>query len=405
MKMTKNWKRFWTLDRHHAEGFTLVELIVVIAILAILAGVAVPAYSGYITEANKTADRQLVRDIEQALMMGYYQGVIKDGGIVTLDQTGNFIQSMPAASEDHDGTAAAAAIRAAMENAFGANSQELALKGDWKGNVGEVYAKFKDSSFSGREKQLLGDVQQLTDSLAEFFQDNGTEFLGSSFSDFANKNGINTSNPKEAANAGSLYVAELTKGVDVTEFVKAWTRTSGQSADLAVANFQTEKVGLNLMGSMAAHYARAESLADFVDDPANGITATFTQWLASQSVYGGSSESVSQNMVNITNAFAACLGADYQADIQKYGASAKAKEDAEAYVAMMGAINDNSDKIKGDLQKDNLYSDGNVEQMLKDYMAAGQALGGINAVEGQVAIVISITENGCSTLIVGMNEE
>ena len=36
-------------------GFTLVELIVVIAILAILAGVAVPAYSGYITKAKDAA--------------------------------------------------------------------------------------------------------------------------------------------------------------------------------------------------------------------------------------------------------------------------------------------------------------------------------------------------------------
>ena len=36
-------------------GFTLVELIVVIAILAILAGVAVPAYSGYITRAHDAA--------------------------------------------------------------------------------------------------------------------------------------------------------------------------------------------------------------------------------------------------------------------------------------------------------------------------------------------------------------
>lgn len=36
-------------------GFTLVELIVVIAILAILAGVAVPAYNGYIKKAQDTA--------------------------------------------------------------------------------------------------------------------------------------------------------------------------------------------------------------------------------------------------------------------------------------------------------------------------------------------------------------
>ena len=43
-----------------AEGFTLVELVVVIAILGILAGVAVPAYSGYLQKANLANDEQVI---------------------------------------------------------------------------------------------------------------------------------------------------------------------------------------------------------------------------------------------------------------------------------------------------------------------------------------------------------
>ena len=65
MNFKKNWKRFWTLSRA-SEGFTLVELIVVIAIMAILAGVAVPAYSGYIKKAEKAGDLQLLGAVNTA---------------------------------------------------------------------------------------------------------------------------------------------------------------------------------------------------------------------------------------------------------------------------------------------------------------------------------------------------
>lgn len=65
MKFMEKAKRFFTLSAKH-EGFTLVELIVVIAILAILAGVAIPAYSGYIKKAQEAGDQTLLAAVNKA---------------------------------------------------------------------------------------------------------------------------------------------------------------------------------------------------------------------------------------------------------------------------------------------------------------------------------------------------
>ena len=66
MDLKKKLKAFFTLKRRANDGFTLVELIVVIAILAILGGVAVPAYSGYVEKAELAADEALLREINTA---------------------------------------------------------------------------------------------------------------------------------------------------------------------------------------------------------------------------------------------------------------------------------------------------------------------------------------------------
>ena len=66
MDFKKKLKAFFTFDRRANDGFTLVELIVVIAILAILGGVAVPAYSGYIKKAERANDEALLNAINTA---------------------------------------------------------------------------------------------------------------------------------------------------------------------------------------------------------------------------------------------------------------------------------------------------------------------------------------------------
>ena len=55
--------------RKAKEGFTLIEILVVVAIIGMLGAVAVPAYMSYLADARITTTRSLIKNIEDACQM------------------------------------------------------------------------------------------------------------------------------------------------------------------------------------------------------------------------------------------------------------------------------------------------------------------------------------------------
>ncbi len=97
-----------SIKKRAQQGFTLIELMIVVAIIGILAAVALPAYQDYTTKGKVSEAASLaataVRNVQLAFNAGELHTVAKDnasfGMAAATDIKGKYVKSVTVASVD-----------------------------------------------------------------------------------------------------------------------------------------------------------------------------------------------------------------------------------------------------------------------------------------------------------------
>lgn len=403
------------------DGFTLVELIVVIAILAILGGIATVGYSAYVDHANKAADEQMISDIEQALIMGAYSNNYAPGsvvGAVGVSKTANAEDQT--ADSDQNGVEDDTDINEMMTNAFGANwSATLKLQSDYfnksdasailsamSGVNSAYFSSVPNSSFYAQGEASTKDLAAKVDEIAGAFKgiigDNNqhkfANFWGDEFKEAVNGAELDYTDGQTAANLTVMAAANAIANDQASHasWIESWQDDSKEP--------QVNATDIGYVAPLVINYAKYVSLVSYVNNPQNNVSSrdvtnvnnAYRNLVTAMGNLGNKSEDVSyiQGFNEAMDAFeaAAITGRSYYTDWQ----TNQAKTDAEAFIASMAAVNSlestyvNKDKANV-LNQENAFTEFGAAGVL-DTMVNYATLGTLP--NGDYVIVLSIAEDG-----------
>lgn len=401
-------------------GFSLVELIVVIAIMAILAAVAVIGVSVYIPKAQQANDKQLISDIEDAMVYAGYAGTFEEGESVYIVLSKDGVVNT---------IAAGSALDQALTDAFGANYRtELKLSYDKWGNNGmldgltpEMSMAVVNSSYmtGNRADKLLTDVETMTGmatNLVTVLGSNGGVTEGMTLSGMFTKDDGTCVIDETAAKYG------ISKGEYAT-----WE-------DWANASEDNKKAYSNLLVLAAADESEkqmdaANAGTEYEMSGASSMIMEFSSYYAFAATKPAFSSVLDEYMAHLNGDTTidglapvtdASTGAAWyralEAEANSYGYAEYLADEEQVLIDQIGfqsimagignPTTEQADSIAKDLSNDKLFSEGIVNDMYNDYMDSVDAMSGmyddsdtadntwsIDVEAGQIAILV-VQKNG-----------
>ena len=400
MKLREKIKRFCRLDVHNHEGFTLVELIIVIAILAILSSVAVVGYSSYVKKANMQADLSLAAEIENALILAMYSDALTAGDYVVIKYNG---------TADWDKTSST--IYDAMAAAYGTGwENSLKLKyADWELGVVADSTKMgyvNNSTYNtvGGLDTMLDQVQTVVNIAGDYF--NGLS-VNDSIADYAEKAGITLGENNKVldgtgnavANATVFYVANNAASVtDTNAYLDAWTEACfGDVSKLSTA------FGGEVFTAYSAGYAAVLGMATYVDskiaEPKYVAMLTLDASIDGQSALASRLSEVGAAMDDEQNALVEeYLGIDSSGE--QVIAGSRMQTDAMAFISYMEGVEKSSGSMfeNNDIYSDNYFGDGTILNYVQNYIDIGTILSNLGVTGAAFVFIYDGTNVVCMPL-------